>query len=156
MESLLNRQKPEADYLAESLEELQKALEHFQYSSDACREISDHPKLLSEEELVQLEAFTSRFSRVVDLMSKRCLRALDQFEMMEPGTLLDVANRAEKRGLIDSVDWLREVKDVRNEISHDYAGERLLEVLSYCRSEFARIAETCDRIIKYGNKLLHP
>lgn len=108
----------------------------------------------TEEALARIEAFTSRFARVVDLMSKRVLRAMDQFEMYEPGTLLDVANRAEKRGLIESTDWLRELKDIRNRISHDYAGDRLPEILAYCRGELPRLFGTCRRIRDYGQRLL--
>jgi len=86
-------------------------------------------------------------------MSKRVLRALDQFEMHDPGTLLDVANRAEKRGLVDSVEWLRELKDIRNRISHDYVGDRLPEILAYCRAELPTLLETCKRIMAYGDGL---
>ncbi|MBJ7396585.1 MAG: hypothetical protein JHC76_11120 [Akkermansiaceae bacterium] len=87
-------------------------------------------------------------------MSKRVLRAIDAYEMYEPGTLLDVANRAEKRGVIESVDWLRELKDTRNRISHDYAGDLLPEVLAYCHAELPRQSAACERITTYGNALL--
>jgi uncharacterized protein with HEPN domain len=87
-------------------------------------------------------------------MSKRVLRAMDQFEMSEAGTLLDVANRAEKRGVIESVDWLRELKDTRNWISHDYSGDRLPEIAAYCREELPRLLATCKRIKDYGDALL--
>ena len=148
----MNRQSSEAAYLAESLAELERALGHLEYSAGGC------PSTLgadgcSEDQLVEIEAFTSRFARVVDLLSKRVLRAIDQFEMHEPGTLLDVANRAEKRGLIGSVEWLRELKGTRNEISHDYAGSRLPELLVYCHEELPELIETCRRTIRYGRQL---
>jgi len=146
--------QPQAAYLAESLAELKRALGHLRYSASSCAERVVHPASPSEEELARIEAFTSRFARVVDLMSKRVLRAIDAYEMYEPGTLLDVANRAEKRGVIESVDWLRELKDTRNRISHDYAGDLLPEVLAYCRAELPRLSATCERIATYGNALL--
>ena len=67
----------------------------------------------------------------------------------ESGTLLDVANRAEKRGLIPSVDWLRELKDARNRIAHDYAGDRLPEILAFCRDEIRQMTDVCGRIQNY-------
>ena len=79
---------------------------------------------------------------------------MDQFEMYEIGTLLDVANRAEKRGVIESVDWLRELKDTRNRISHDYSGDRLPEILAYCREELPSLLATCKRNKDYGDALL--
>lgn len=149
----MNRQT-QAAYLTESLAELERALGHLQYSADACAQIPAGSATPTEDELARIEAFTSRFARVVDLMSKRVLRAMDQFEMYEAGTLLDVANRAEKRGIIDSVDWLRELKDTRNRISHDYAGDRLPEILAYCREELPRLLKSCERIQAYGITLL--
>ncbi len=146
--------QPQAAYLAESLAELERALGHLRYSASSCAERVAHPASPSEEELARIEAFTSRFARVVDLMSKRVLRAIGAFEMYEPGTLLDVANRAEKRGVIESVDWLRELKDTRNRISHDYAGDLLPEVLAYCRAELPRLSAACERIATYGYALL--
>lgn len=143
-----------AAYLAESLAELDRALSHLAYSARTCEHVVFLGSALSEEQLADIEAFTSRFARVVDLVCKRVLRALDEYEMFEPGTLLDVANRAEKRGLIASVDWLREIKDTRNKISHDYAGDRLLEILEYCIKELPELLSTCDRIKSYGWRIL--
>jgi uncharacterized protein YutE (UPF0331/DUF86 family) len=141
-------------YLAASLAELDRALSHLLYSANTCADLPPDEPTPTEEVLARIEAFTSRFARVVDLMSKRVLRAMDQFEMYEAGTLLDVANRAEKRGVIESVDWLRELKDTRNRISHDYAGDRLPEILAYCREELPRLLTTCKRIKEYGDTLL--
>ena len=72
---------------------------------------------------------------------------------LDPGTLLDVANRAEKRGLVHSVDWLRDLKETRNPIAHDYSGERLTEVLSYCLTELSQLLEACTRTSSYGKKI---
>ena len=144
----------QAAYLAESLAELERALSHLVYSANACADLPPDEPTPNEEVLARIEAFTSRFARVVDLMSKRVLRAMDQFEMYEAGTLLDIANRAEKRGVIESVDWLRELKDTRNRISHDYAGDRLPEILAYCREELPSLLATCKRIKDYGDALL--
>lgn len=146
--------KTRAAYLAESLAELDRALSHLLYSANACADLAPNESDHTEDALAQIEALTSRFARVVDLISKRVLRAIDQFEMYDAGTLLDVANRAEKRGMIDSVDWLRELKDTRNRISHDYAGDRLSEILAYCRQELPRLLATCKRIREYAHTLL--
>jgi hypothetical protein len=140
-------------YLAESLKELDRALSHLQYSAKSIVQTSNIDDL-DEEALSKIEAFTSRFARLVDLLTKRVLRSLDQFEMYEPGTLLDIANRAEKRGLIESVDWLRELRETRNAISHDYAGDRFLSILAYCNEELPELISTCQRVEVYGKKLL--
>ncbi len=148
------KSKAEERYLADGLDELERTLHHLCYSANKSATISQNLSDATEDELGQIEAFTSRFARVVDLISKRVLRSLDRFEFYDAGTLLDVANRAEKRGLIHTVDWLRELKDMHNQIAHDYAGDRLPEILAYCREELPRLLEVCQRIQIYARTLL--
>ncbi len=148
------RKETHAAYLLESLAELEAAIGHLTYSAKTCDSIVFLDHSPTEDELINVEAFTSRFARVIDIMSKRVLRAIDQYEMLDPGTLLDVANRAEKRGLIDSTNWLRDIIDARNQIAHDYSGERLAEIFTYCRTELPNLLDTCSRIATYGNTLL--
>lgn len=73
----------------------------------------------------QLEALSGRFGRLTDIVLHKLFRAMDRYEFEETGSLLDSSNRAVKRGLIESVDALRDLKDLRNEIVHEYAVEDL-------------------------------
>lgn len=75
---------------------------------------------LKPEDCDQLEALAGRFARLVDLFLQKLMRALDRFELEETGSLLDTANRAVKRGLVGDVEILRELKDLRNEVAHEY------------------------------------
>ena len=101
-----------------------------------------------------MEAFTSRFSRSVDLVTNKVLRSLDRVEMQHSGTLLDVVNRAEKRGFVESADQLREMKDVRNIIAHDYAGKRLPEIHAFCVQQKPIFDAICDRVIVHCQQLV--
>lgn len=76
---------------------------------------------VSADDWDQLEALSGRFARLTDLIVHKLLRALDRYELEETGSLLDAANRAVKRGLIESTSALRDLKDIRNEIVHEYA-----------------------------------
>ena len=76
---------------------------------------------MNENDWDQLEALSGRFARLTDLIVHKLLRALDRYEFEETGALLDAANRAVKRGLIESTSELRDLKDIRNEIVHEYA-----------------------------------
>ena len=99
-----------AVFLQSARQELLDARKHLSFSIESVAAVSSGGEW-SELELEKVEAFTSRFARVVDLLINRVLRAIDRYELNEPGTLLDTANRAEARGLISGVDWLRELKD---------------------------------------------
>jgi len=83
---------------------------------------------LSPADLDAFEALTSRFARLSDMILQKLFRGLDRIELEDSGTLLDALNRAEKRGLIDSVAAFREIRELRNEIAHEYAQEELSEL----------------------------
>ncbi len=66
-----------------------------------------------------LEALSSRYGRFVDILINKLFRAVDRFELMDVGTLIDTLNRAEKRGIV-SAETGRELKELRNMIAHEY------------------------------------
>ncbi len=107
------------------LKELENAERWLSRSREKCQSIN-HENGLSEEQYDDLEAFTSRFARASDLLLQKVFRAIDAAEMERSGTLLDAANRAEKRGIIDSVEEVRRIRELRNEISHEYLTENLI------------------------------
>jgi len=145
---------PYRDYLEACKGELDAAWGHLDYSTHSVKHLSEDTATWSPEDFEKAEAFTSRFARVVDLLVHRVFRAIDRFELNEPGTLLDVANRAEARGLIPSVDWLRELKDVRNRIAHDYAAHQLSDIFAFCRGELGKLEETIGKVREYMEQLL--
>jgi uncharacterized protein YutE (UPF0331/DUF86 family) len=82
----------------------------------------------SEDEYDVYETLTARYARTVDLIVNRVLRSVDATELMDPGSTIDAANRAAKRGIVDSVSELRDLKAIRNEIAHEYAADNLKEL----------------------------
>ena len=111
------------------------ARRHLDYSFQQVAGLPDTLKDATEKQLESAEAFTGRFARSVDLLVNKVLRSLDRVELKPEGTLLDVVNRAEKRGFLNRSEELREMKDVRNMIAHDYAGAKAAEIFAYCRSK---------------------
>ena len=107
----------------------------------------------TEKQLESTEAFTGRFARAVDLLVNKVLRSLDRVELKAEGTLLDVVNRAEKRGFVADAGALREMKDVRNMIAHDYAGAKAAEIFAYCRAQKPAFDEICTRVEAYVRRL---
>ena len=134
--------------LQSARQELLDARQHLNFSIESVSTIVADGEW-TELELEKVEAFTSRFARVVDLLINRVLRAIDRFELNEPGTLLDTANRAVARDLISGVDWLRELKDVRNRIAHDYAGLQLPDLFVYCQRVVPELERSCQKIDAY-------
>jgi len=82
----------------------------------------------TEKQLESAEAFTGRFAAQWTCWSQGAPQS-DRVEFETRRQLLDVVNRAEKRGFVDRSEELREMKDVRNMIAHDYAGAKAAEFL---------------------------
>lgn len=121
--------------LQSGLADLGDARRHLDYSFSQIERLPGTLTGATEAQLESVEAFTGRFARVVDLLVNKVLRSLDRMELKPEGTLLDVVNRAEQRGFVNRSADLREMKDVRNVIAHDYAGARAAEIFVYCRSK---------------------
>jgi uncharacterized protein YutE (UPF0331/DUF86 family) len=141
-------------WLEQALVELASARRHLDYS---CAQVAGLPETLegaTEKQLESTEAFTGRFARSVDLLVNKVLRSLDRVELNSEGTLLDMINRAEKRGLVDHAEELREMKDVRNMIAHDYAGARAAEIFAWCREQKPVFDRICDRVSAHAKHIL--
>ncbi len=139
--------------LDHALVELEAARRHLDFSAERVRNLPGDLQLISEAQLESAEAFTSRFARTVDLLVNKVLRGLDRVELKPPGTLLDVVNGAEQRGFVASAATLREMKMVRNEVAHDYAGTRLAAVFAYCRERKPALDEICGHVRDYVRNL---
>ena len=134
--------------------ELTQARRHWDYSFQQVAGLPDDLQGATPAKLESVEAFSSRFARTVDLLVNKVLRSLDRVELLPPGTLIDVVNRAEKRGLVARATDLREMKDVRNIIAHDYAGAKAAEIFAYCREQQPALVAVCNQVEVYAAPLI--
>ena len=139
--------------LQANLDDLLRAKKHLDYSYRQIISYDAEFEEYNEEQLETVEAFTSRFARCADLLVNKVLRSLDRYELKPGGTLLDVINRAEKRGIISNVGELREMKDIRNIIAHDYAGVQMEQVFEYCKQKKPHFDEICHNLKNYVDRL---
>jgi hypothetical protein len=109
--------------LSDHMEMLAQATDWLNKSYEKCKTFSLDK--LDEDALVEFEALTNRFGRVTDILIQKVYRAIDYVELETQGTLIDIVNRAHKRGLIDDVEIIRQLKDLRNAITHEYVAEDL-------------------------------
>jgi uncharacterized protein YutE (UPF0331/DUF86 family) len=140
--------------LQQNLAELANARRHLDYSFQQVAGLPDTLQDVTERQLESAEAFTGRFARAVDLLIHKVLRSLDRAELRSDGSLLDVVNRAEKRGFVAHAEILREMKDVRNIIAHDYAGAKAAEIFAYCRQQMPTFDAICELATSYATRIL--
>jgi hypothetical protein len=77
----------------------------------------------SNEEFAQFEVLTSRYARTTDMLVNKVLRSIDTVELEDIGTVIDIMNRAEKCGIVSSAELLHTIKDLKNNIVHEYKTE---------------------------------
>ena len=113
--------------LLKNLELLKKQIFWLNISYEQIKDIGIKQEY-SIEEFGFYETACSRFSRSIDFLIRKMFRSIDAWEFENQGTLIDTVNNAHKRGLFEDVQLIREMKDLRNTISHEYEEEALIEV----------------------------
>jgi len=114
------------DLLKEEQALLESATNIFLYSYHQCKEvgIKEH---YSYEELDKIEAFTSRFARLSDILIQKIFRLIDRIDLEDTGTIRDRINRAEKKGLVEDADIFIQIRILRNDIAHEYLPDAVKE-----------------------------
>ena len=110
---------------------LNKALPSFLRSLEKCRsfELCESCSFEVEE---SFDALTSKFSRISDIFTQKVLKSLVLLTREDAPTFLDRMNLCEKLGVIPSASDLIEIRDLRNQIAHEYLAENLTEVYRDC------------------------
>ncbi|MEI6807007.1 MAG: hypothetical protein WCK49_10995 [Myxococcaceae bacterium] len=120
----MNRQSDYLENLLELNEDLQAAKNWLLRSYGLCQPIG----VRQDYEPQHYDAFenlASRFARASDLLFQKIFRGIDVLELVEGGSLLDAIHRAQKRGLIDSVEQIRVIREIRNQVVHEYQSKNL-------------------------------
>lgn len=100
-------------------------------------------------ELVHLEALTSRFARLSDILIRKIFRLIHLLDYEPQETVRDSINRAEKIGLIEDASAFAEIREVRNAIAHDYVSEDLSSIYERVFANSPKLLDAVQRVQKY-------
>lgn len=134
--------------LHDTLKDLDESRYWLKRSYDICKAIGIKDAY-SEDEFDAFETLTGRFARTCDMIVQKGFRSIDKVEFEDRGTLIDALNRAHKRGLIDSIDEIRIVRDLRNEIVHEYRRAHLQKLFQSILAQTPGLFSLLDRIRDY-------
>ena len=132
-----------AEELKEDLNRLDRSVEMLKYSSQQCRKI-EIKEDYSLEELDRFESLTSRFARTSDIYTQKVMKGIILVLREEANTFIDRANLFEKLEIANAED-LKLIRDLRNEISHEYKVDDIAEI-------FEAVMEYCDKLIEVIDK----
>ena len=145
--------RDEKQLLAEELKLLEYSNDMLTYSYNTCRNIG-----IKEEytfgELDKFEALASRFARTGDMLIQKIFRLIDILELERPGSVIDRINRAEKRGLISSAEIFKEIRYLRNDISHEYIQTAIEQIFEKVLELTPYLIDSVNRVKKYSEGIL--
>ena len=138
-------------YLADTFKQADEAASHLNISFDRCKPfINSHQ--YTEVELIELEALTSRFAWLSDLLIQKIFKTIDQLDANTPGTVRDRILQAEKKGLVTDSGTLMEIRNVRNTIAHEYESLDLKELFLFIFRHTSVLLEILDNSKKYATR----
>jgi uncharacterized protein YutE (UPF0331/DUF86 family) len=108
----------------------------------------------SAEEFDKLENLASRYARTTDMLVNKVLRSIDTVELEDIGTIIDMMNRAEKRRIASSAELLRTIKDLRNNIVHEYKIAEITRFFSEIQKYTPALLEIINNVNEYCRKYL--
>lgn len=108
---------------------------------------------LDDEALERLDAFRVRYAQLQDVLAGKVFRALLHLEEESADSMLDTLNAMEKRGIIDSFDAWKALRDLRNTFMHDYPEQAELRAEALTRAH-ARAAELCGVLLRVRERAM--
>lgn len=147
----MNREELEKIF-CENLFLLKKNLNWLEKSYNKAKNINLNVEL-SEDDLEVLETLSNRFGRTIDILINKVLRGLDLLELEEINRKLDIVIRAEKRGFVDDYKTLIKMKDLLNELVHEYIQENLAEKFREIFEYTPKLFDIIERVRTYIRKM---
>ena len=115
---------------------------------------ADELKNADEDLCEKLDAFRVRFGDLQDSLGAKTFRSLLLTEDEEPVNMADTLNRMEKRGIIQSADYWRKLREIRNAFAHDYpeAEATRAEAINLAWRSAPGMLEVAENICGYYRK----
>ncbi len=116
------------ELLKQELIQLSASFETLKLSVSKCQQIGIKDFYTFEEQ-ESFDSLTSKFSRTSDLFTQKVLRT--SWMLLHEAFLpfIDFVNVAEKIGLIEDAENLLIIRDIRNQIAHEYIPEIIFELI---------------------------
>ncbi len=101
-----------------------------------------------------LEAFSSRLARTADILVQKIIKPIHLYESEPSGTIRDMLQLSEKKGMIDNAETLFSIRLFRNEIAHDYLPQNQQKIAKGCIQFTQPLLKNVEVAITYTQKYL--
>ena len=139
--------------LIKNIEVLNIALETLIYSYNKCKDIGIKNEY-SFEQLESYEALTSRFARIADILTQKAFKTIFLLLQEFPLSFIDKANSAEKLLIVDRAKDLLDIRELRNEIAHEYRISDVQDIFEDVINYTPILMKIAKQISDYSKKKL--
>ncbi len=116
------------DILQSEWDLLKAAVDTLKLSVRKCQSIGNKAHYTFEE-LESFDSLTSKFNRASDIYSQKVLRSAWML-LHEPFVpFIDMMNKGEKMSILKSADQMIEIRDLRNQVAHEYIPEAIRDLV---------------------------
>lgn len=141
------------DLLQTEWDLLVAAVSTLQLSINKCQAIGQKDSY-SFEELESFDSLTSKFNRTSDIFTQKVMRTTWML-LHEPFIpFIDMVNKGEKMLMLRSADTIIEIRDLRNQIAHEYIPEAIRDLVPEVIELTARLIENiqdCRHFLEIRN-----
>jgi len=131
------------ELLQSEWELLQASVETLELSVRKCQAIGIKDSY-SFEELESFDSLTSKFNRTSDIFTQKVLRSI-WILLHEPfAPYIDMINKNEKMMILRSADEMIEIRDLRNQIAHEYIPEAIRDLVPEVIELTSRLIENIE------------
>jgi len=111
---------------------------------------------LKPEKRAILDAYLKRFASIQDFLGVKVFSLLLEVAGIPSSKMSEVLSNIEKENIIDSLENWIELRDIRNELEHDYPEELqdALEDLKYCVDNFEQLENYYLNSLNFFKKYL--
>lgn len=135
-----------------NLNSLEKSLGALSYSLKKCKDIGEKREY-SLDEQESFEALTSRFARTSDILTQKVMKTLFILIQENVKTIIDAANLLEKLEIIESADDLLNIRELRNDIAHEYQETELNTLFRDVMKYVPELEKICDNLKRYTKEV---
>jgi len=137
----------------EHLAFIDKSLIALNFSYDKCSTIGEKEEYDLEQQ-ESFEALTSRFARTSDILTQKVLKTMFILLQENIKTIIDAANFLEKLEVIENADDLLNIREIRNQIAHEYVESDIKTLFSDVLRYVPELKKIINNVKDYSHKHL--
>ncbi len=117
------------EQLFDNIQDIEKSLIVFKYSLNKAKEIGIKEEY-NMEELEIFESLAGRYSRTADILTQKIIKTIFMIMQEDAKTFIDRCNLCEKLEIVENADILYNIRNLRNEIAHEYVSNDITEIFN--------------------------